>query len=69
MPGIDFWRAGKRRSAARAAQADDLARLLAHLYDFTNGRRGVDPTAAYVASEIDLYRERRNRSTVVVPEP
>jgi hypothetical protein len=55
-----IWRGtSKRKSIARAAQADDLARLLSHLYEFTDSRRGVDATAAYVASEIDLYRERK----------
>lgn len=55
-----LWRAtSRRRSIAKAAQADDLARLLARLQEFAAQRRDTNPGLDYIASEIELFHERK----------
>jgi hypothetical protein len=53
------WRySSKRKSMARATQADSLERLVSHLHEFAAQRRDTDAALAYIASEIELFRER-----------
>lgn len=51
----------KRRSIAKAQQAESLEELVGMIYDYAGASRDTNPGLGYIASLIELHSEQHSR--------